>query len=48
MYADFAVYDRLMQDVDYAAWAAFYMALLDSLGVSPGAAVAECACGTGG
>jgi ubiquinone/menaquinone biosynthesis C-methylase UbiE len=49
MYADFAaVYDRLMQDVDYAAWAAFYTALLDSLGVSPGAAVAECACGTGG
>lgn len=35
-------YDRLMDDVDYAAWAAYYAGLI------PGAeSVCECACGTG-
>ena len=49
MYADFAqVYDRLMQDVDYAGWAAYYMSLLQKAGIEPGALVTECACGTGG
>lgn len=48
MYTAFAsVYDRLMADVDYAAWAAFYRGLLCLRGVETGA-VCECACGTGG
>lgn len=48
MYADFAlVYDRLMADVDYAAWAAHYRALLAQRGVQDGALVLEPACGTG-
>ncbi len=47
MYTAFAsVYDRLMANVDYAAWAAFYRELLRLRGVS-GGAVCECACGTG-
>ena len=47
MYTAFAsVYDRLMADVDYAAWAAFYRELLRLHGVNTGA-VCECACGTG-
>ena len=33
MYAAFAsVYDRLMADVDYTAWAAFYHALMERYG----------------
>lgn len=49
MYEDFAaVYDRLMRDVDYGAWADFYRGLLSNCGVAEGAAVCECACGTGG
>jgi|LSQX01.2.fsa_nt_gb ubiquinone/menaquinone biosynthesis C-methylase UbiE len=48
MYADFAqVYDRLMQDVDYTDWAAYYVLLLERAGIAPGALVTECACGTG-
>ena len=48
MYADFAqVYDRLMQDVDYTDWAAYYASLLLKAGIAPGALVTECACGTG-
>jgi len=48
MYGDFAlVYDRLMADVDYAAWGAHYLALLRERGVPDGALVLEAACGTG-
>lgn len=48
MYSDFAlVYDRLMHDVDYDAWAAHYRALLSLNGVKEGALVMEAACGTG-
>ena len=48
MYSDFAgVYDRLMRDVDYDAWATHYRALLKKAGVSDGALVLEAACGTG-
>lgn len=47
MYAAFAsVYDRLMADVDYQAWAAFYHALMERYGLLRGK-VCECACGTG-
>jgi ubiquinone/menaquinone biosynthesis C-methylase UbiE len=47
LYTAFAsVYDRLMQNVDYPAWAAFYRELLQNRGVAAGA-VCECACGTG-
>lgn len=48
MYADFAlVYDRLMAEVDYAAWARHYRDLLATNGVMEGAFVLEAACGTG-
>lgn len=48
MYTAFAsVYDRLMADVDYSAWAAFYRELLCLRGIDRGT-VCECACGTGG
>ena len=47
MYTAFAsVYDRLMADVDYSQWAAFYRMLLSQYGISRGK-VCECACGTG-
>ncbi|MCL2544335.1 MAG: methyltransferase domain-containing protein [Clostridia bacterium] len=47
MYQEFAqVYDALMAEVDYPAWAAHYLALMRRHGVAPGA-LAECACGTG-
>lgn len=47
LYTAFAsVYDRLMADVDYSAWAAFYRELLILRGIEKGA-VCECACGTG-
>ena len=47
MYTAFAsVYDRLMADVDYPAWAEFYRTLLVKYGISQGK-VCECACGTG-
>lgn len=48
MYTDFAsVYDRLMQDVDYAEFALVYDRLLQSRGVKYGSDIVECACGTG-
>lgn len=48
MYTDFAlVYDRLMRDVDYTAWADHYLTLLGLAGIHDGALVTECACGTG-
>ncbi len=48
MYGSFAaVYDRLMRDVDYNAWAAHYRRLLRMAGVPEGARVIEGACGTG-
>lgn len=44
-YHEFArLYDKLMDDVDYDAWAAYY---LRHLGVGPGGRVAELGCGTG-
>ena len=47
MYAAFAaVYDRLMREVDYDAWARYYAGLLSRCGVKAGQ-VCECACGTG-
>ena len=47
MYTAFAsVYDRLMADVDYLAWARFYHELMERYGV-PRGKVCECACGTG-
>ncbi len=47
MYEQFAaLYDALMDDVDYAAWARHYLTLIDRAGVTP-RRVAECACGTG-
>ncbi len=47
MYEAFAsVYDRLMADVDYKGWAAFYHAIMERYGV-PRGKVCECACGTG-
>ena len=41
-----AVYDLLMDDFDYPAWAAYYLALLRRAGVEP-RALCDCACGTG-
>ena len=47
MYDDFAgVYDTLMDDYDYDAWAAHYIALMSAGGKTP-SRIAECACGTG-
>lgn len=47
MYTGFAeIYDRLMSDVDYEAWAEFYAKLLSHYGIRKGK-VCECACGTG-
>lgn len=47
MYTAFAsVYDQLMADVDYLAWARFYHALMECYGI-PRGKVCECACGTG-
>lgn len=47
MYTAFAsVYDRLMSDVNYPAWAKFYAAMMDRYQLSRGK-VCECACGTG-
>ena len=48
MYSDFAsIYDRLMRDVPYDEWARYYAGLLHRYGVTTGARVIECACGTG-
>ncbi len=47
MYTDFAqVYDDLMKDVNYLAWADFYAQMMGYYGLKNGK-VAECACGTG-
>ena len=50
-YSSFAeVYDTLMDDIDYDAWAAYYRdLLLDASGETPKrlGRVVECACGTG-
>jgi cyclopropane fatty-acyl-phospholipid synthase-like methyltransferase len=48
MYAEFAsVYDALMDDVDYEAWATACLTRIDACGVAP-RTVCDCACGTGG
>lgn len=48
VYTGFAgIYDLLMQDVDYAAWARYYASLMQETGVKKGARCVECACGTG-
>ena len=39
-----ALYDRLMDDVDYEAWARHYAALIH---LAPNMRVADMACGTG-
>lgn len=47
-YSGFAgVYDRLMDDFDYPAWADFYLEMLAKAGVRP-KRMCDCACGTGG
>jgi cyclopropane fatty-acyl-phospholipid synthase-like methyltransferase len=47
MYEDFAgVYDRLMDDFDYPAWADYYLTLLKRHGVTVKTAL-EAGCGTG-
>ena len=49
MYTAFAsVYDALMAQVDYAAWARHYHALMELCGVPSRGRCVECACGTGG
>ena len=46
-YSGFArVYDLLMDDFDYPAWAAYYLELLARAGVRP-VTLCDCACGTG-
>ena len=46
-YSAFAgIYDILMDDVDYSAWAEYYLKLLDMAGVRP-EKLCDCACGTG-
>ncbi len=40
------VYDALMDDVDYDAWADYYVELLAGQGVAP-RTLCDCACGTG-
>lgn len=40
------VYDLLMDDVDYPAWAEYYLELIRRSGVDP-CSVCDCACGTG-
>ncbi|MDO5021721.1 MAG: class I SAM-dependent methyltransferase [Eubacteriales bacterium] len=48
MYTDFAaVYDRLMQEVDYKAFALVYDSILQNHGVYHNSSIVECACGTG-
>ena len=47
MYNRFAeVYDRLMDDFDYPAWAEYYLGLLKKAGCTP-KTMCECGCGTG-
>ena len=46
-YGAFAeIYDQLMDDFDYPAWADYYLALLARYGVKP-KSMLECGCGTG-
>lgn len=46
-YGEFAeVYDRLMDDFDYPAWAGYYMELISRAGVKV-RRMCDCACGTG-
>lgn len=46
-YRGFAgIYDLLMDDFDYPAWAHYYLELLAQAGVHP-ESICECACGTG-
>ena len=46
-YGAFAgLYDALMDDVDYDAWSAYYLALIARMGVQP-RTLCDCACGTG-
>lgn len=46
-YRGFAgIYDLLMDDFDYPAWADYYLRLLEGAGVQP-KTICECACGTG-
>lgn len=40
------LYDALMDDVDYDAWAEYYLALIGRMGVQP-RTLCDCACGTG-
>ena len=48
MYTQFAeVYDELMSNVNYTAWAQYYGELLKRQGIGRGARICECACGTG-
>ena len=48
MYDRFAqVYDRLMDDFDYPAWAEYYLRLLKEAGLPSPRSLCECACGTG-
>ena len=47
MYEQFAaLYDRLMDDFNYSAWADYYLTLLARHGVRP-KTICECGCGTG-
>ena len=46
-YGEFAaVYDKLMDDFDYPAWAAYYLELMARAGCKP-KKMCDCACGTG-
>lgn len=40
------IYDALMDDIDYDAWASYYLALIGRMGVTP-KRLCDCACGTG-
>ena len=47
MYDDFAaVYDSLMDDFDYPAWARYYLSIIRAAGCAP-RTMCECGCGTG-
>ncbi len=47
MYDDFAaVYDSLMDDFDYPAWARYYLSIIKAAGCTP-RTMCECGCGTG-
>ena len=46
-YGAFAgIYDVLMDDFNYPAWAEYYLTLLERAGVKP-STMCDCACGTG-